>query len=377
MSATALRDVQASGEPAPSDAGSASCVTAPPPDAVVTTEVAARTRTLWPFTGVDFSGSRSDPVNLVFIGHADPRNIRSALMSLSGEREGAFAGFGARWTDAIGEFQTSYSARHGWEGSVIQLQCGDYGSLRVHLRLFAAGDWTIANAHVDVLIPRTPQHQVVSWEVAREFVVQDLVRGGLLASAPSRTGPLYEPWFRTVPYPFFAQLPVELQVLIGGTSARPGDDVPMPTGRTATVLEIREAASPAPGTSQEVVSNFDRVVPRPLSKPGSERFMAVQGQVVARLDVEVGADGSLAMELRRDAHLRVTPVNPQGEPTGAGGDARICDRARGTVQDGRTSLSVLEDRRSLSGGGEERIAMELHVGPHGLARHSVDQGPRA
>jgi len=40
--------------------------------------------TFWPYTGMDFSGNGSDPINLIFAGEADPLRIRSALMGWMG-----------------------------------------------------------------------------------------------------------------------------------------------------------------------------------------------------------------------------------------------------------------------------------------------------
>lgn len=67
--------------------------------------------------------------------------------------------------------QTAYDARAGWVGSAIQLQCGDYGPIRFHLRLFEAGDYTLANVHFELLIPNTTEHQVLSVELAEQLVV--------------------------------------------------------------------------------------------------------------------------------------------------------------------------------------------------------------
>ena len=40
----------------------------------------------------------------------------------------------------------------GWVGSAVQLECGDYRVLRFHMRLFQAGDYTIGNTHLDLLV---------------------------------------------------------------------------------------------------------------------------------------------------------------------------------------------------------------------------------
>ena len=41
---------------------------------------------IWPYTGGNFSGTPQDPINLIFVGKADPLDIRAALLSLDGDR---------------------------------------------------------------------------------------------------------------------------------------------------------------------------------------------------------------------------------------------------------------------------------------------------
>jgi hypothetical protein len=37
----------------------------------------------WSYTGVDYSGTPQDPVNLIFVGQGEPRAIRDILLSLA------------------------------------------------------------------------------------------------------------------------------------------------------------------------------------------------------------------------------------------------------------------------------------------------------
>ena len=60
-------------------------------------------------------------------------------------------------------------------------ECGTYGPIRFHLRLVKLGALTIGNAHFEVLIPGTTDHQVLSWELAEQLVTYDLARTGLSA----------------------------------------------------------------------------------------------------------------------------------------------------------------------------------------------------
>ena len=56
----------------------------PAPSGVLTVTLGGESLSMWPFTGSDFSGAPQDPINLIFLGKADPREIRASLMSLSG-----------------------------------------------------------------------------------------------------------------------------------------------------------------------------------------------------------------------------------------------------------------------------------------------------
>src|SRR5260370_39082736 len=60
-------------------------IEAPAPRPVLAVPLPGHTLELWPFTGFGF-GAPSDPVNLIWIGHADPRALRAALLSLNGDR---------------------------------------------------------------------------------------------------------------------------------------------------------------------------------------------------------------------------------------------------------------------------------------------------
>src|SRR5262245_60839580 len=112
-----------------------------PPAGLVDVSLGEERLTIWPYTGTSFDGTPSDPVNLVFAGEADPIQIRAALLALDGNRPGLppVYPFDAVWSDAVGDAQTTYAGDEGWVGSVIQLQLGNYGPVRFHLRLFRSG----------------------------------------------------------------------------------------------------------------------------------------------------------------------------------------------------------------------------------------------
>jgi hypothetical protein len=54
------------------------------PSPLVTVNVGGSALEFWPFTGVDFSGTPQDPINLIFAGQTDPRALRAALLFLDG-----------------------------------------------------------------------------------------------------------------------------------------------------------------------------------------------------------------------------------------------------------------------------------------------------
>jgi hypothetical protein len=166
----------------------------------------------WPYTGTSLEESPMDPVNLLFVGDADPLRVRATLLSLDGNRPGVppVPPFDQPWRDCVrGSVQTAHTDPGlGWLGSVIQLSLGDYGPLRVHLRLFRTGAgfgeggcWTLGAAHFEMLIPDTADHQVLDWEIAEQIVVGDLLRSGLLdIEAPmTSTGSINASPFRTIP----------------------------------------------------------------------------------------------------------------------------------------------------------------------------------
>ena len=53
-----------------------------PPTGLVPIAVDGHTIQAWPYTGESFNGVPSDPINLVFVGPADPAQFRAALRAL-------------------------------------------------------------------------------------------------------------------------------------------------------------------------------------------------------------------------------------------------------------------------------------------------------
>jgi hypothetical protein len=356
---------------------------APAPAPSVTVSAAGSSLTFWPYTGTDFSSDPSDPVNLIFVGEADPRSIRAALFGLNGDRTAfgyppAFP-FDCTWADAIGAEQTAFSEGGGWEGSIIQLECGTYDPVRFHLRLFSAGNWTLANAHVDVLIPGTTDHQVLSWEVAEQLVTVDLVRSGLLAAPPAPTAPIHQAPFRTIPAIIYNGLPAGLkQLAVDPTGVIPApasvaNPVPILTDGRATLLHLGQAAAVTEGVAaQQFVLQFNQVIPKPFCGAAP---VLVQGPVELSQDVRVVPSGNLTRRFRAHGTLSVTPIDPAtGQPAGPASIARIQDQTHARLTDHLRSLDFSRVQHLESPNGPpERLQVDLKVGPHGLTRFSRNE----
>jgi hypothetical protein len=315
----------------------------------------------WPYTGAGFDGTPVDPLNLVFTGQADPLRIRAALMALDGDRS-AFGippvpPFNARWTDAIGgDVQTACAVGgDGWVGSVVQLTLGEFGPLRVHLRLFRTGQRpggaavTLGGAHFEVQIPGTADHQVLSWELAEQIVTADLVRSGLLGAAPASTGPLNAtPSFRTIMKEVYNGLPPELVGLIGGPAQPVTADVPLPSDGQGTLLRLAGAARLVPGHwDQSVTVNYDQLVPRPFCADGPGDFLMVTGPVTFTARSSLLPGGLFVSLTSFVGNIEAVPVDlSSGTPVvvGAAFPARVSGNSS-VVMNAWSARVIMQDRR--------------------------------
>jgi hypothetical protein len=372
--------------PTPQDDAPALAAAAISPALLVPIPVADGSLSIWPYTGVDFSGSPQDPINLVFTGKSDPRSIRSALMGLDGDRTGfgmpAVFPFNCTWSDAIGDLQTGYNATATWVGSAVQLACGGYGPVRFHVRLFEAGATTLGNAHFEVLIPGTADHQVLSWELAEQLVKVDFVRSGLLdlANPVDRTGSINDSPFRQIPAQIYNLIPADLHSLIEGPLAPVSGPVPIATDGKATVLHV--AADPerqAGGTVQDFVLQYGQVIPKPFCSTGAE-YLFVEGPVSLRKTVEVTDAGDILTNFDASGHLRLTPVSPEtGAPIGATYDAEVSDHqvTRFGKQGGMIEGLQIQTELPRNVPGHGRLKVRVKVGAVGadLYRKDVDCRP--
>lgn len=355
-----------------------------PPSPLVTVNFGGAAQAFWPFTGNNFSGTPQDPVNLIFVGHSDPRAIRAALLALDGDRTALgfpnAAPFNFTWSDAIGDVQTGYGTQSGWVGSAIQLACGPYGPVRFHLRLFDIGDWTLGNAHFELLIPGTADHQVLNWELAEQLVAADLVRSGLLdPSVPFvQTDTINPSPFREIPAVIYNGMPEELKALIGGPAGSVGSPVPIGTDGKATLLNLAESVNGQPVVAkQDFVIDFDQVIPKPFCSSGPFDFVYVKGPVRLSQTVVMTQAGNFISQFQAQGTLDLTPVNPTTNPPTSIGEtyqAVINEHHKSVVTDEETLVSSFQLRAEVPPAGpfRGRLLARLNVGPGGSNHYSLE-----
>jgi hypothetical protein len=349
---------------------------ATPPAGVVPVALDGTQAEFWPYTGADLSGTPQDPINLVFTGQADPRAIRAALLGLGGDRTAfglpAVYPFNCVWSDAIGDLQVAFATPTQWAGSAIQLQCGNYGPVRFHLRLFAAGAITVANAHFELLIPGTADHQVLSWELAEQLVALDMQRTGLLD--PSQplgvTAAINQGPFRTIPTAIYDLLPPELTAAIGGPPAPAATPVPIASDGSATIVRlVGRAADVAGERTQAFTIEYGQVIPKPFCATTPFDLVLVQGPVSLTKTVRPSGNG-LISEFHASGRIAVTPIDAgTGQPSGAQYFAEIRDDQTTSLDDGGSRILGSLMRIELPPGGSPergRLSAMLRVGTDGV-----------
>ncbi len=339
--------------------------------------------TLWPYTGSDFSATASDPVNLLFLGQADPRLLRAAFLMLDGDRT-AFGlpnqfPFNCTWVDPIDPTpQTTWAEPEGWIGTTIQVECGDFNSIRFHIRLFDAGAWTIGASHLEVRIPGTPGHDVISWEVAEALAVLDLARSGLLNPATDigLTGVITQvPAFRTTLAEIYNALPSLWPLL--GTPGPVSAPVPIPNDGRATILRLANSVNAAPGAiRREYLLQFDQVIPKPFCVQGAPSpALYVTGPVRFSQLLNLTPSGNFISQFHALGRLELTPVDPStGLPVGETYEAKVREHYRAIITDGATLVSNVQLQIELppGGPGRGRLAFTMRLGPGASDIASVD-----
>jgi hypothetical protein len=335
---------------------------------------------LWPWTGRDLDATIADPMNLVFVGDVDIVRLRAALLSLDGNRT-AFGfpdsyPFNCTWSDAHGEVQTTYTDAAGWVGSAVQLQCGNYDPMRFHVRLFDAGDVVVAAVHLDLLIPGTPQHQVLAWDLPQDLVLADFVRGGFLGGAPGFVQVNAPGSVQAIPKPIYDAPQLEPLKVPLGLPAGPavGPAVPIPNDGLAAVITV--AGLPEPSADLDEYSlelPFAQLIPRPFCSQGPADYVYVSGPVHIEVSTRVNAMGRLESHNTLRGDLTITPfdvstMQPSGEPF----PAKISEIDNATVGPNGTSVNAVLMRKGVppSNG---FLSTHLVTGPNGSARFTYSE----
>ena len=352
---------------------------APAPTPLVTVQLPTQTVSLWPFTGFGF-GVQSDPVNLIWIGQADPRALRAALLQLDGDRTAlGFPNvfpFNCTWHDEPEvQPEVAYTAASGWVGSPIMLECGTYGEARFHLRFFdVGGGVTVGGAPFEVYIPGTLDHQTISWALAEEFVVADFVRTGLLDPTQPyfTTGALNPAPFRTIPAVIYNGIPAALRQAIGGPVSDVSADVPIPSSGHATILNLGGSVASQPLLAgRRWLQQFDQVIPQPFCAPGPNAFLYVVGPVTLQQEIALSSSGTYQSSFHAEGRLNVTPVDPStGVPMGASYQAVVLETHTSLLSDDAASTAFFT-RRSLlpsTAPGHGTFEFGFAVGPDGITR---------
>jgi hypothetical protein len=343
---------------------------APPPSDPVTVALVppdGRLLTLGPYTANDYSGDVYDPVNLFFLD-SDPREIRQALLELDalrGEPWTSLPFAGCLWADAMGSEQVAWAETEGWVGGEVQLVCinpeaplGD--PFRVHLRLYRQGDITLGAAHFEILIPGTAQHEVLSWDLARDFVTAEMARTLPLIAVPEEVAVQTPGTFRAVLRPVYDALYEDPtgqgQALLAGLGLvppPPTGDVPIPTSGTAWVISahiILDAGWTV--TRSKVDVDYNVVTPRPFCATGPYDLVHLAGPVRLSVVVYTSPWGTYERRHHIKGHLRVTPVMPDGAggytPTGPPVPAVVYENHRAVLTD-RFGQLVEEGSQKLLG----------------------------
>jgi hypothetical protein len=290
-------------------------------------------------------------------------------MMLDGDRSafGPLAAFDCTWKDAMGAQQAAYATGPGWEGSAIQLECGDYGPVRFHIRLFQLGDWAVGGAHFEVQIPGTNEHEVLSWELAEALVAADLVRTGALGAAPAAS-PVFTPTptYRAINPLVYNGLPPSLKAVTGGPAGSTATPVPLANDGRAAILPFAGAAKGERGVvRREFVLEFNQTIPKPFCVQSPLDYLQVTGPIhFSQYVVEAGS-GNLRSKFQARGRLSLVPVNPLSGETGEPMEAQVLEQHRSVVTDAHTLVSSLRLQMILPtsdprGG---RLMMTLNVGP--------------
>lgn len=343
---------------------------APPPGLVAYDGLA-----LWPWTGADLDGTVMDPINLILAGEVDVLSLRAALLALDGNRTPAFppmGPFNCTWRDAHGSMQATYTNGAGWVANAVQLECGTYETGRFHIRLFDAGDFVVAGVHFDVLIPGSPLHQVLGWDLPEQLAAFDFARTGLLGAVPAGH-PVNTPGFvQAIPQqiyndPSFTDGLKNLFGLPPGPTTDPV--VPIPNDGYATVLTFAAKAPVIEGTVTYALSLpfVQPAFPRPFCSQGPSDVVALLGTVDLTVRAAVDSEGNFESHNTLRGELEVTEL-----ASGYTFAAQISEIDNTLVGPNGTGVNAIVLRKALPPG-VGFFKTHLVTSPNGAARFTASE----
>ena len=346
------------------------------PSGIVTVASGDAQADVWPYTSTGFSTSPQDPVNLVFSGAADPRQIRATLMSLPGSgRPGPLAAFSCTWSDAVGDPQTSFSSSEGWVPSALQLQCGTFQGPRFHIRIFRQGNVTIANAHYERLIPGTNTHEVLSWELAQALVTADIARSGFLRAPPSLTSVITTaPYYRAVQPAVAASLAPQqiagLGLLVNGDGS-----ASIPNDGRASLLDIASSAPVNEGTvDSDFVIQFGQVIPKPFCVAGTTGYLFASGPISVHMRSGI-VDGNFESTTESSGTLTLVEFNPiTRQPASAPYQGIVNEKTSVKLTSGSSWVDYFSAREETPDAGTTRGTRveSLKARQHGQDSYNLD-----
>jgi hypothetical protein len=337
--------------------------------------------TFLPYTLNHFEAESQDPINLVFTGNVDPRQIRAALLALPDGDRTSFGfpntfPFNCTWNDAFGgDDQVTYAADQ-WTGSVIQLECGDYIPLRFHLRLFPAGDRTVGNAHFEVFISGTTSHRVLNWEIAEQLVTVDLIRTGIAAPTGAAAGINAAPYFKLIEDEIYDALPPDLQALTYPVSENVHG---APTDGNAPVFTVFGTATPVPEVTERTqVFQWDfGPYPKPFCATADVPYVHIGGTVTMWQADALTESGEYTRDFKAEGTLDVTPIDlSTGQPDFSRTyKAIVRQHQLASFWEGMLSVSVQIKQSEVPPIGLERgrSTSMLQLGPNGRTSYTASE----
>jgi hypothetical protein len=241
--------------------------------------------------------------------------------------------------------------------------------------MFRQGDVTVANAHYEILIPGTNQHEVLSWELAEGLVVADIARSGFLGAAPAPTSVITTaPYYRAVQAPVAAMLAPQqiagLGLLVNGdgTASIPND------GR-ATILQLASAAPVLSGVvNSDFVIQFGQVIPKPFCVAGTTGYLYASGPI--NVHMESGIVGQNFRSSTTSAGtLTLIEFNPlNGQTIGAPYQGVVSEQTTVSLTEGSSSVEFFSSQRETPDAGTTRglRTESLRVRQNGSDAYTLD-----